>query len=314
MQRVCCLIIFAVSITACGASGAPSAPARAPTPAARATSASASTLVVPTAPAPTRTQPPLVAAASATRVPPVSKLPAGFTVLDPTGSYPQQVREIREKLPEVLEYLTSRAGRRLSQPLTVVVSRIREGDPCAVRGLALAEGRQIYLYLGRDTPASVINAGLAHELGHVLQAQEAGGNVASVTLAEGFATWVAGRYWPQWTSERGFAPAVRRYRRQNSYIPLTASALPCDTDTRDRIYTERAAFVEWLLATYGADRFWQLNRHSARPAENTPPAGELPYVRPPVITENATYESAPWIKVYGKELVDLEKEWLSGLG
>lgn len=239
--------------------------------------------------------------------------PTGFEVLDPTGKYESAARYARETLPQMLEHVGRRAGQSLQPPLTLVISGLRAGDRCAVRGLALSGARQIYLYVEPRTPRSVIDTGLSHELGHVLQTQLAGGDVGSATLAEGFATYVSGPYWPGWDRRTGFQEAVRRYRQQGRYIPLTQSHLSCDTATRDRIYTERAGFVEWLLETHGEEKFWRLNRLSARRFQGPEKAEGLPYVQPPVIQENPTYESAPWVRVYGSTLRQLEARWLSGL-
>ncbi len=182
-----------------------------------------------------------------------------------------------------------------------------------MRGLALPSASQVYLYVGRKTTPSFLGTALSHELAHILQAQVAGGSVTSSTLAEGFAVYAQGRYWPQYDSDTGFQKAVRRYREQDTYIPLTTREIPCDTDTRDRIYTERAAFLEWLLATYGEEKFWELNRLAAQPLENDLPAGELPYVTPPTLRTNPSYENAPWEEVYGRSLEALERAWLRSL-
>ncbi|MDP9350990.1 MAG: hypothetical protein M3P51_05560 [Chloroflexota bacterium] len=244
---------------------------------------------------------------------PTLSLPSGFEVLDPTGRHPREVRLVRSLLPEMLEYLEDRTGEQLQPPVKVVVSTIRRGDRCAVRGLALPSAGQIYIYVGEGVSDAQIATALPHELAHVLHEQVAGGNVASVTLAEGFATYAQGRYWPLWDEATGFQGAVRRFREEGSYMPLTRSTLPCDTDTRDRIYTERAAFVEWLIKGYGRERFLRVNRLSASPEDSELQEDELPYIEPPVLEENPTYEHAHWKEVYGKDLGELEQEWLSSL-
>ncbi len=266
------------------------------------------------APAPVTPPPPTVAPTPSATAPLRDALPAGFEVLDPTGRHAKQARHVRRLLPVVLAYLEERTGKKLEPPLKVVISTIREGDRCAVRGLALPGARQVYLYVGSDTPMSQIETALAHELAHVLQEQVAGGSVESVTLAEGFATYAEGRYWPLWDELTGFQETVRELRQDGRYIPLTRGSLPCDTDTRDRIYTERAAFVEWLIETCGWERFWRLNRISAEPqGGHAEPEEDLPFIEPPVLRRNPSYENAPWARVYGKSLVALEQEWLASL-
>lgn len=263
---------------------------------------------------PTPTAPHTPAFLTSLAVPsPTPSVLAGIEVLNPTGKHPEEAQLVRLLLPEVLEYLTERTGKRLQPPVKVVVSTIRSGDRCAVRGLALPDAGQIYLYVGHGVSDSEIATALSHELAHLLQEQIAGGNVGSVTLAEGFATYAQGRYWPRWDEESGFQAAVRRLRAEDSYIPLTRSILPCDTRTRDRIYTERAAFVEWLIETFGQDKFWRINRLSATRGGSDVQRDDLPYIEPPVLEQNPTYEHAPWTKVYGRDLPELEREWLASL-
>jgi hypothetical protein len=235
-------------------------------------------------------------------------------VLDPTGRHEEAARYAERLLPAALAYLEGRTGERVRPPLEVVISTIRAGDRCAVRGLALPPARQVYLYVDERTPLSQISTALPHELAHVLQEQVAGGAVGSATLAEGFATYAEGRYWPAWDARSGFQGAVKKLRQEGKYIPLASSSLPCDTDTRDRIYTERAGFVEWLIETRGRASFWRLNKLAAGPhgAQERQPDG-LPFLDPPVLRRNPTYEHAPWDRVYGKDLAVLEREWLRSL-
>lgn len=234
-------------------------------------------------------------------------------MLDPTHKYRAQAGYARASLSEMLDYIAERTGRRVAPPVSIVISGLREGDACAVRGLALSSAKQVYLYVSEDTPRSEIRTALAHELGHVLQAQASGGDPSSATLAEGFATWVSGRYWPEWKPSDGFEDAVRRYLERGAYIPLTEEHLPCDQTTRDRIYTERAAFIQWLLSRYGEEQFWKLNSISTRPEDRVRNPDELPFLRPPVIRNNPSYEHARWERVYGNSLPALEDEWLSTL-
>ncbi|MEJ7653339.1 MAG: hypothetical protein WKH64_08340 [Chloroflexia bacterium] len=220
---------------------------------------------------------------------------------------------VTRALPEALGFVERRSGVRILGPITVVIASIREGDPCAVRGLASSDADQIYLYVGGGVSRAQLQVGLVHELGHFAQYQVAGGAVASSTLAEGFATYAAGRYWPGWDGDTGFQGAVKRYRASGSYIPLTQGRLACDTETRDRIYTERAAFVEWLLRTQGEDKFWRLNKLSVRSTEPPSYSEEYPYLKPPVLLNNPVYESAPWERVYDASLPELERRWLASL-
>jgi len=121
------------------------------------------------------------------------------------------------------------------------------------------------------------------------------------------ATWAAGRYWPAW-KRASFNALVRSYLDEVTYLPLyenldlsLAYAGANCIEKRDILYSEWAAFIDFLLTTYGVDQLGVLFRSS--PPEETEIDGEEVVIsRPP------DFEG-----VYGSALNQLEAAWLNQL-
>lgn len=229
-----------------------------------------------------------------TAAPTAAAMPAAQTahlrLIAQPGSYGQVVvAGLAEPLEDALAYVSARTALQLQAPVTVIFTR--HADFCGLDGLADTTNRTIYLYACPATPTGRAVNILAHEFVHQLAHDRYGPAhlEADLILAEGFATWGAGRYW------LGRQPDLRQFvvaAYGDGLLPLDTdyqtSAAP---DAMNRLYYEWAAFVDWLIATRGRAAFDALYRggHGHRRA------------------------SAPYQAVLGSDLAGLDQQWQAWL-
>lgn len=208
------------------------------------------------------------------------------------------------ELEPLLSEMTRRVGHELpNPPVAVVFARAYEAR-CPARGLA-SPGDDVPLLmvmLDEDTSDVQIRAVLAHEIVHHLTYQD--DFVGDSVLTEGVANWGAGAYALAWQDWPSWQAAARSYLADGTYVSVAddTGQVPRDGEDclarRDRVYNVRAAFVGWLVTTYGRDTVL------AMPAREVPdpddPDGEP--LRVP------DYEAAT-----GLGLVALERRWLAEL-
>lgn len=227
-----------------------------------------------------------------------------------------------ESFAEVAEriYDEMSLGLGAESPETMILSfRPPEDIPCPARGMTLfAEpGPRITIFADERTREEQILGVLAHELVHVIHhtgfSRPLGGDPG---LSEGVATWFSRGYWTAWLQSGSIDEMVGNYLATGDYIPLAEADIfsvhPVTTDDnlavpeddnptnclaqRDLIYSEWAAFVGYLLNTYGWEQFEDLMASAA--SEVTDEGVILP--------SPTDYEG-----VYGKTLETLEAEWLT---
>ena len=188
-----------------------------------------------------------------------------------------------------------------------------EKRSCPVRGLAVASASPVVLiYADAQVQRPYLQAVLAHELGHAIPAAGfADGLPDDLALTEGLGTWASGKYWAAWKNVPALDDLIRQYIAAGQYEPIHENydlhgIYPWQKNTgpsqaclarRDRVYSEWAAFLGYLIDTYG----WP---DALRLFKNPPPINESGrrIERPP------DYEG-----IYGKSLNQLEWEWLSVL-
>ncbi len=184
---------------------------------------------------------------------------------------------------------------------------------CPIRGLASeTNGAQIIIFADQQSTPAYLLGVLAHEVGHAIAydglPEGIPGNVA---LAEGQATWASAKYWAAWKNVPSLDDLVRGYIRSGTYEPIHenydmhgvypwqpgSGAAPNCLARRDKLYSEWADFVGYLIDTYGwpkAYRLFQLPAPIQAPGKTV--------VLPP------DYQG-----IYGKALNQLEWEWLRWL-
>ena len=170
----------------------------------------------------------------------------------------------------------------------------------------------ILVFADESATADQILGVLAHEVGHVLQERVLSneGYIASI-FNEGFATWAAGPYWLTWHGMTSFQTAVADYIAAGTYLPLHQNDGFLDTlsesaasrfgkdclNRRDIIYTEWAAFIDYLVDEHGRETLYSL------------------FQVPPLLNDDdeGTFRKPNFPAVYGSSLERLESEWLDSI-
>jgi hypothetical protein len=207
------------------------------------------------------------------------------------------------RLEPILAYVSARLGRELPKTPVRLVFAPAYGAPCPARGLAAPgeEAPMLMVYVDERTSAVQIRAVLAHEMVHHLTSDPR--FVGDGILTEGIAHWGAGQMLLAWQRLAGWDDAVRDYLADGRYVSITDDTAlnPRPGEDciarRDRVYNIRAAFVDWLIRSYGLDTVLAMPFHEHRSTD--PETGEVRVDRSP------DYEAAT-----GRSLADLERLWL----
>jgi len=184
----------------------------------------------------------------------------------------------------------------LQEPIYVDIRR-PDSSTATVRGSA--GGNFIFIFSPGHLSRERILGVFAHELGHQMQRNWMGRLSISPMLNEGFATWLAGKYWLRWHHLRSFDSAIRTYIKQDQYIPLETpvpNGVIQDVARRDIMYNEWAAFEEYLLQQYGMPKF-----------------KDLCHLLTPHRKEDLKQFDLCFKEIYGTSLPGMEKAWLATL-
>lgn len=202
----------------------------------------------------------------------------------------------------VYEYASQRLDSTLREKAIVIVAPPEAGN-CPARGRTFREQPLIVIFADERTSKEQILGVLAHELGHLLSFEKYK-HLTDLALTEGIATWAAGEYWERWQGY-DFDSGVQSFLTRGTYLPLSQNyqlekayqdSSNCLTQ-RDILYTEFAAFIEYLMERDGPEKLSRL------------------FDVPPLETIDHTNIIYPpdYKGVYGLELNQLEQEWLKTL-
>lgn len=204
---------------------------------------------------------------------------------------------------DVYEYESARLHLTLDNKTILIFLPKGKGN-CAARGTTLNGTQQVILiYADQDSSQKQMLATLAHELGHVF-INKYYAALSTLALNEGLATWIAGDYWTNWKGY-SFDDGVRLSLREHSYLPLFqnfdmkkaySDSADCLT-SRDKLLTEFASFIDYLIQTYGMNNLILLI--------NTPQST--------TINSQRVIYPPDFYKVYGLQLNQLEYDWLMDL-
>lgn len=198
-------------------------------------------------------------------------------------------QHMADELEAALAYASNRFGEGPSGAIEVYVG----GEPgCNLNGLAYTDRRLVQVFTCADLPRQRAVNILAHEFVHQLAHDYYGPPhlQADMILAEGVATWAAGKYWLG--DQPSFAAFVRHhYQAKGAMLPLPTSYVGRPIADMNQLYYQWASFVEFLLETYGREKFDAL-----------------------YVSGGGNPGTAQYVKVYGKSLDELEREWLAWLG
>ena len=164
-------------------------------------------------------------------------------------------------------------------------------DSCGLHGIAYTEARSVQVFTCDSIARPRAVAIMAHEFVHQL-AQDRYGPAhlnADMILLEGLATWGAGDYWLG--GQPDFRGYVRAQRASGVFYPLATDYTTVDIGGMNALYYQWASFVDYLITTYGRDKFDKL-----------------------YVSGHSAPGSSDYAGVYGKRLDQLEQEWQGWLG
>lgn len=202
------------------------------------------------------------------------------------GASDQQ--RMADEIEQALAYASRRFG---SGPTDAIEVYIGAEAGCNLNGLAYTDRRLVQVFTCADLPRERAVNILAHEFVHQLAHDYYGAQhlQADMILAEGVATWAAGSYWLG--DHPSFASFVRHhYQAEGRMLPLPTSYVGRSIADMNQLYYQWAAFVAFLLETYGREKFDAL-----------------------YVSGGGNPGAADYIGVYGKPLDELEREWLAWL-
>jgi hypothetical protein len=197
--------------------------------------------------------------------------------------YADQREPLDRDLDTALAYVTERFG---SAPHSAITVLVQHDGGCALAGVAYTDIREVRVSTCDGLPRDRAVAILAHEFVHQLAQDRYGPDHlrADLILAEGVATWGAGRYWLG--GQPDFRSYVREQRRRGQSYPLATHYAGLGAGGMNTLYYQWASFVEYLIGEYGRDAFDRLYGSGA-----------------------GNPGSAGYLSVYGKDLATLEREW-----
>jgi hypothetical protein len=257
-----------------------------------------------------------------------------FKIYVEKGFSPVDLDWLQVEVEAIHAYLSQRMGASTDERFSLTF-RPPDTRPCPIRGLARwgVPLPQAMIFVDEKTNRDHVLGILAHEIAHLFHFYALKASAMDLNLAEGMATWGAGKYWEGWHTA-SLTEAVQSFKRDGRYLPLSdylreeiasrsSTGENCLKD-RDLRYGSWAAFIDFLIQQYGMEKFRQLlgpmdqdqplifsaNRVptnvmtfglSVAVVPLGPPA---PPVSPP---------PPPFQKVYGLSLEELEKAWLAEL-
>jgi hypothetical protein len=191
------------------------------------------------------------------------------------------------EIEHALYYGAERFGVRPSGRIT---TSIIQDESCPLHGAAFTSERRVQVVTCRDNGQQRIVNILAHEFIHQLAHDYYGPAhlQADMILLEGLATWGAGTYWLG--DQPSFRTFVRTHYPVEQRLPLATSYIGRSLYEMNLLYYQWGSFVEFLLDTYGRERFDALYVSGARKPG-----------------------SADYVGIYGKDLPTLEQEWQAWL-
>jgi hypothetical protein len=212
---------------------------------------------------------------------------AEFDISVDEGLYADQRQELTDDLRQALAYVTERFGSGPSGRFTAAV--LYDGG-CALHGIAYTDIRTVQVYACPNIDRGRAVAIMAHEFVHQLEQDRYGPAhlSADLILSEGAATWGAGEYWLGPHSD--FRSMVREQRANGLFYPLATHYNGLGIAAMNALYYQWASFVDFLITTYGREKFDRL-----------------------YVSGHGAPGSADYAGVYGKGLDELEREWVAWL-
>jgi hypothetical protein len=204
------------------------------------------------------------------------------------GLYGDDRKPLADELQRALNYVTARFG---TGPASRFRAAVVRDESCSLHGIAYTDLRSVQVFSCSDIARSRAVAILAHEFVHQLEQDRYGPAHlnADLMLSEGMATWGAGTYWLGGYTD--FRSYVRDQRRAGVFYPLATDYSGLGVAAMNALYYQWASFVDFLIASYGREKFDRL-----------------------YLTGHGAPGSADYAGIYGKRLDVLEGEWQAWIG
>jgi hypothetical protein len=218
--------------------------------------------------------------------------PSGdYELLVEKGLYIDQREQLFNETATAWSYVVSRWGQKAAKPFKAAFST---DSACGLHGIAHTtdgDGRTVQSYTCDSIGRSRAIVIMAHEFVHQLEQDRYGAaHLHSDTiLAEGAATWAAGKYWLGDTQD--FRTYVRNQRRSGVFYPLVTDYNGLGIGAMNALYYEWASFCEYLIGEYGREKFDKV-----------------------YVLGASGIGTADYMVVYGKDLNALSAEWEAWIG
>lgn len=166
--------------------------------------------------------------------------------------YRDELAALGDELQAALDYVEERTGIEAQGRIKLIIS---QDSGCGFHGVTYSDVRVIYVFSCAGIPRQRVVNIAAHEFVHQLGQDRYGPAhlSADLALSEGFATWGAGKYWLGGNPD--FATFAREYRNSGTAIALGTHYSAVGLNGMNILYYQWAAFVDYLIATYGRERF-----------------------------------------------------------
>lgn len=205
-------------------------------------------------------------------------------IISAEGLFPPDEKEaLAAELRQALLYVSQRFG---SVPSGKITAYLGLEPGCGINGIAYTTRRVVQVYTCPQLPRTRAVNIIAHELVHQLAQDRYGERHlhADMILLEGVATWGAGDYWL--SGRPSFAAFVQPWVANGSTLPLATSYVGRPISDMNTLYYEWASFVEFLIKSYGRERFDNL-----------------------YLSGDSAPGSADYQGIYGQSLDQLEAAW-----
>jgi hypothetical protein len=212
---------------------------------------------------------------------------AQFDTIIEGGLYPNEHAAMTSDLQDAYAYASERFGNGATSQFKAAVT-IDEG--CNLHGVAYTDERIVQVFSCNDLPRARAVAIMAHEFAHQFEQDRYGPAHlhSDMILSEGTATWAAGKYWLG--DQADFRSYVREQRSSGVFYPLATNYNGLGIGAMNALYYQWASLVDFLITTYGRDKFDQV-----------------------YVTGQSAPGSSDYAGVYGKGLDVLEQEWQAWL-
>lgn len=233
-----------------------------------------------------------------------------YVIYTQDGYFPVDQVWWLEQVEEVYAYVSDRMQNAQVKEKILLGFVPPDEQVCPVRGLASHDHPPVVLiFASPESSRAYLLGVLAHETGHAISSEGIpGGMPDDLALTEGLATWASEKYWIEWIGASSLDALIQQYMDDGIYesirenynlhgiYPWQNPGKDC-LARRDKVYSEWASFLGYLIRSYGWVKAYQLFR--------TPP---------PKQQEGQEIHFPPdYEGIYGKSLNQLESEWLNDI-